>query len=425
MAYLGREWVLALSGAEDTDAESPLYNKERLMSPQKPAYPSLEYRTKRLLGRLVDCFSFLPAVRMTRLVATLEAREALPTRVDRFRTLRPAEEVNFGAARDKPFLEACKYFNEGRFSRSETSVYEAPRARLHVGTGTVLTSDCRVLVDSEMDYRMPFVRGAIPLKKRWGVFFPERLQGTYAILGGSFFPNYWHFLFDNLAKVYSLFLDQPGRQLTIVMPASLNPLYREMLELVVAGEFGIRYVEDDKWLQVDRLVIPSYVSRRANGYLPPEYTEFVRDRIFSGLGLPRASNPSERIYVSRRRAEYRRVLNEDQVEACLAPFGFRSVVLEDMTLRDQVDLFRKAEIVVAPAGAGLGTTLFSGPIKVVVLYPNQRPTSFFVTQINRLGQQHHWLLGDAASEDVDFLVDIEELRRVLGAQIAPQTSART
>jgi hypothetical protein len=60
-----------------------------------------------------------------------------------------------------------------------------------------------------------------------------------------------------------------------------------------------------------------------------------------------------KIYVSRDDAKLRRVLNEGSLLALLEAKGFKRVVLSRMPLAHQVELFRSAETVVAPHGAGL------------------------------------------------------------------------
>lgn len=68
-----------------------------------------------------------------------------------------------------------------------------------------------------------------------------------------------------------------------------------------------------------------------------------------------------RFYVSRRGGKVRHPLNEAELEAELGPRGFPTVVLEDMTMGDQIRLFRGADAIVAQHGAGLANLLHAAP----------------------------------------------------------------
>jgi capsular polysaccharide biosynthesis protein len=123
------------------------------------------------------------------------------------------------------------------------------------------------------------------------------------------------------------------------------------------------------------------------------------------------------LYVTRRNARHRRVKNEPAVDALLREFGFEVVELETLSLRDQVKLFQEVAFVAGPHGAGLVTTVFSGPLTLLVFYATTRPPNYFHTQAKALGQRHLYLLGDAAGEDEDFSVDLAELRAALEREL--------
>jgi len=80
---------------------------------------------------------------------------------------------------------------------------------------------------------------------------------------------------------------------------------------------------------------------------------------------------AKRIYVSRNDARLRRVLNEKSFTPKLEALGFRRVFLADEPIARQVSLFRQAEIVVAPHGAGLAHIAWCKPgTKIVEFFPS-------------------------------------------------------
>jgi capsular polysaccharide biosynthesis protein len=86
------------------------------------------------------------------------------------------------------------------------------------------------------------------------------------------------------------------------------------------------------------------------------------DELLRKLDVPRSSK--RRIFVTRRcfhnfAAPYRLCVNEAALVDIAAVHGFIPVATEDMTWREQIGLFRSAEIIVGQAGSALHTALFS------------------------------------------------------------------
>jgi capsular polysaccharide biosynthesis protein len=78
-----------------------------------------------------------------------------------------------------------------------------------------------------------------------------------------------------------------------------------------------------------------------------------------------------RIYVSRDDARLRRVLNESEILPLLNEAEFEPVALSRLPIGRQVSLFRHAEAVVAPHGAGLAHIAWCRPgTKVVEFFPD-------------------------------------------------------
>ncbi len=74
-----------------------------------------------------------------------------------------------------------------------------------------------------------------------------------------------------------------------------------------------------------------------------------------GAGLPR------RFYLERGPHALRPLRDEDKVARALRPLGFVPVRPETLTVPDQIRLFRDAEAIVAPHGAGLTNLGFCRP----------------------------------------------------------------
>jgi len=82
------------------------------------------------------------------------------------------------------------------------------------------------------------------------------------------------------------------------------------------------------------------------------------------------SSPQRKVYLTRRRATARRVINEDAILEVLRSLDFEVVETEDLSFSQQVALFSSVDVLVAPHGAGLANVAFcQAGTKILELLP--------------------------------------------------------
>ena len=135
------------------------------------------------------------------------------------------------------------------------------------------------------------------------------------------------------------------------------------------------------WYRVAKL---RYISPSRRDSLVPLWNEgspstFVADfyrEFLSQLGIQH--RPERRVYLSRKRAPKRRILNEERIEHILARAGFECIAAEDYTILEQISLFASTKILIGPHGAGLGNMVFMSPgAHVVEFMPDDYTFPFF------------------------------------------------
>ena len=190
----------------------------------------------------------------------------------------------------------------------------------------------------------------------------ERLDGAWlSLLGGSHW-NYYHWMIDGIGRLAAADAATLDACPNLLLPADLEPFAAETLALAaVARGRRVRHVRPDETLQVGRLVAPW---RMADGFWPhPDLRHYLR-------GLVPVTSPSgdlpRRFHIDRQGTANRPLSNEAEVIAALARFGVVPVRLEGMTVAAQAALFRQAELIVAPHGAGLTNLVFAPPGCAVV-----------------------------------------------------------
>lgn len=321
--------------------------------------------------------------------------------------LYPAETIVFGDPATDYFLQNCQYIENGRLDRQSIFVCEVPNAKLFPDIGLVFDRNWRPIVESILD------------DERLGnfkqVFRPKstlKRAGIFSSIQHLWHVNAWHWMADSLPQVYSLARYMQGKPLTILLSTDIGEVHRETLRCILPLNFTVEYVDANQWLELETFILPSHVASRANAFFPPDYYEFIRSNTFRYLDVPPPPDATSRYYIARVGNVHRRILNDPEITAMLAEYGFKRILIEDYDLREQVKLFRCAEAIVTPHGAALGGIMYADHLKVCVLYPEARPGGYFYTLALGLGHKHFCMKFDKEEYD-NFHVDPDALRRIL------------
>lgn len=181
---------------------------------------------------------------------------------------------------------------------------------------------------------------------------PEKLSGHYFFLGGDLIRGYAHWLFDALPRL--MMLERLNcDDLKLVVFGDLNKWQEDSLEImgfdhVQREHLGSRYIE------CEFLHFPSAVGKPGN--TSRLALSFLRDKLMRNQVTGIAD---KRIYVTRRKAGRRHVVNEEELWPILEAHGFEITETENLSLREQIDLFARAKMVIGPHGAGLSNLAFA------------------------------------------------------------------
>ncbi len=93
-----------------------------------------------------------------------------------------------------------------------------------------------------------------------------------------------------------------------------------------------------------------------------------------GLFLPvetreKSFSKAERIYISRKKASNRRIINEQEVINLLEKFAFKTITIESISVAQQASLLANSQVIVATHCAGLTNLVFGNPgTKVIEIF---------------------------------------------------------
>src|SRR5262249_20776769 len=164
----------------------------------------------------------------------------------------------------------------------------------------------------------------------------------------------------------------------------------------------------DKKMLVKQLLLPSHTA--VSGNYNKSLINTIRNRFLKDKGQAHRN-----IYISRGKAEKRKIVNEKEVVELLMRFNYEIHFFEDYSFTEQVEIMYQSKSLVGLHGAGLTNMLFM-PANGRVLElrnRNDAQNNCYFTLASDLDHSYYYQLNDGNSRDtyvVDVLVDLEELK---------------
>ncbi len=288
----------------------------------------------------------------------------------------------------------------------------------------------------------------------------EQIDGTVAVLAGLSGNVYFHWMVDILPRVEILLSSGVNLEEInwFLVNSCQQPFQRETLKALGIPESKIIECDRHPYIQAKQLIVPSFSGYL--GWLSPRGLKFLRQVFLHDFahkhnlhnytkntflsGIQNLSNnatnsiktdfpPSdrksypERIYITRSKCSYRRVINEENVIEILSGFGFVSVLLESMDLDEQIALFASAKVIVAPHGSGLTNMMFCEPgTKVIELMSPNYIRHYYWAISQQLNLEHYYITGESFNcyqirelmyqnpLTEDILVNLKSLKKIMG-----------
>lgn len=249
--------------------------------------------------------------------------------------------------------------------------------------------------------------------------------------------GFFHWFCDELPKLEALLASAPEEleRRTLLIPAMADYSYvRPSLEPY--GIPNLRILGPREKARCEDLLWIPPVSPTGN-YRPP-LMRSLRDRLRRHFGAPADGaagtgqaadgvppgalrpNAGRRLFISRAEAPWRKIANEADLAPALERYGFERVVMERLSLAEQIRLVSEAQIVVGNHGAGLTHILWLNPGSRVLELRRRGDglNNCYYSLADAMGVDYYYQLCDSVDkrEDthtVDFIVDTGEFERLL------------
>jgi len=231
--------------------------------------------------------------------------------------------------------------------------------------------------------------------------------------------NYCHWMLDWLPRLAALG-DTVRRADFFVAVCSLNaPYQRESLRMCGIDPNRIIELGPFETIRAKRLVVPddfdTWKTHPAHKAAP-----WTIDYLHSKLGMSAlldgraGARRPEKIYISRRDASWRRVLNDDELIKHLEGKGYTVITPGELPLAEQIASFARAKRIISLHGAGLANVAFCSPdCSLIEIFPRNRGTPAFCVLAAAVGCSYLTYVSDdvvaGGRADVDdIMLDVDD-----------------
>jgi hypothetical protein len=241
------------------------------------------------------------------------------------------------------------------------------------------------------------------------------LDGDCYYLNDLFSGNYAHWFRDALPR---LAMALP------YLPSATRFIVDDMLPAFKVDSLSALGIHPDRLVSVrDNYLLTRcerlwYITQSVEDIYNPQAVILVRDALLKYFG--QLDPPTgDKIFVSRRNASFKRLANEDELIPILERYKYNIILLENLTLQQQVGLFSKAKSVIGAHGAGLINILFSDSSQLIELEDDFRaPHLFYWFWAKILGHGYSSMTGIVKGKinndyDIKFTINPDSFEKCL------------
>lgn len=229
-------------------------------------------------------------------------------------------------------------------------------------TGAIWLPEGRILQESV---------GSLGRLMGWGnalydVSLPVGLTSTESAIVCCPPAGYYHWLLEVLPNFMSAIERYPGA--TVLLHAESPSYIKEALALLLGDGFESRLIESDRPIRANRIAMPQFEAY--SGFVRLEDLDKLRNSFLCQDEI--LYKCPSRFYISRSRTKKRRIGNEREIEKELRREDVEIIYPEQMTFRQQIELFSHANEIIAPHGAGLANLVWAkSHSRVLEIFPDQ------------------------------------------------------
>ncbi|GGA08090.1 DUF563 domain-containing protein [Okeania sp. KiyG1] len=308
-------------------------------------------------------------------------------------------------------------FKEKKIKLAEAFVAIVPAGRgcVKFGATAVISSDNKLVSDVSTGFATVIMSSSqLP-----PIYYINENVAFLSAKWGE--KNYFHWMFDVVARI-DLLRRTDIKIDKFIFSSCEKKFQKESLEALGISQDKIIESRLYPHIKAKQLIVPSLAAKQGGIWVNKWSCEFLRSLFLKPQNIHEVSHQPKRIYLSRKLASWRRVVNEEEVMNLLEKFGFVSLTLESMSIAEQVSYMAAAKVVIAPHGAGLTNLVFCSPgTKVIEFFSPKYVNSLYWRISNFCSLSYYYLLGDSFDNDnlgkqlwmPDIIVNLKQLLKIM------------
>lgn len=323
---------------------------------------------------------------------------------------------------------------EYEFDSPAIYIAELQNVTVHGGSGLVIVGErtvtdvCANDVENRVQYRSgPIRRGS---KK---CFYVETSKDVDEIdvainLCGFAASNYYHLTLEILSRYEYVRNYIEDRNIPVLLDEGARkfPQYVELINEVLK-DAKVIFVPEFKRIKCKTLIHPSM-----NTWMPMNVrkrNDFrIADNLIAHSAITnirkaaeeyRLSKGDRKIFISRKNASFSRIVNEKEVAQLFQEHGYDIICTEDLTYRQQVELFSSAGCIVGATGAAFTNVIYCNPGTVFgCIIPRKYEFCIYSSIAHMVSCKELFLDAKVCSRDramsaEQYRVDVDECRQYI------------
>ena len=229
--------------------------------------------------------------------------------------------------------------------------------------------------------------------------------------------NYFHWMTEVLPSLVAMH----GAKNKTIIPVLLDSpsrKHKHIFQTLQLLGYEVYYYDIHRTIKISKL---HAIKIPVVGAYNEPFLLNMRNAFFQKLNISEEKKPFRKIYISRKKAVRRKIINQDELLIFLSDHKFETVFLEDYTIEHQIKLLYETQIVIAPHGAGLTNILFMQPeTRVIELKAHNNDYWCFFSMARLAKLRYSYLLCESDREnhrDADIKVDLNRLEKIYMATL--------
>lgn len=242
------------------------------------------------------------------------------------------------------------------------------------------------------------------------LFFQRRTLECANWVLDNWSSGYYHWFNDVLPRCIQVLANNQTQ--SVLLPERFLKLHYVTDSLTLLGCTYLTY-RDDECVLIKSLYLPKAFK---SGDLPASLLQHI-----SGLFRMHINSKSSQgcgVYISRKGALRRRIINEREVTLFLAEYDFKIVEMETLSFQEQYELMRSTRVLISNHGAGLTNMLFMDDLAIVIEFAAGSPiqNNCFAEMAKKLNKRYIKIESEFDGPDfqkANLIVDVNKLNVIL------------